>query len=341
MNQELNTSVDINVRQGVSVGEYFRKYVLVFVLILCVAIFAIVNPKFLTLYNLENIIWQNSYLVVATLGMALLIIGGGVDLAAGYTMSFGAVLTAACLVWWELPIGVAILVGIGVCVILSVVNGILSIKLKINAFMITLGTMTVFSGISNIFSNQRAIFNLPDGFKYLGQGSLWGVPIPFIIMIISIAAVSFLLNFTYFGRYVYAVGGNPEASRLAGIKVNKTKYIIYILAGLLFGIGSILLVARTGSANATMAAGTEFTMITAAVLGGVAIQGGIGKIWSVVVGVFILGVLANGMQIIGLGVYAQYIAKGAILVAAMGFDTYQKNRTVKAAKDRNEGNNNS
>ncbi|UPG62600.1 ABC transporter permease [Metabacillus endolithicus] len=331
MEQQIKTTAVRSI-SSISLGEFFRKYVLLVVLILCITIFSVINPQFLTLYNIENIIWQNAYLVVATLGMALLIIGGGVDLAAGYNLSFGTVLTAACLVWWDTPVWVAVIAGIAVCILLSVINGILSIKLNINAFMITLGTMTIFSGISNIFTQQQAIYNLPEEFKYIGQGSLLGIPIPLIIMVVLIAVASFILNTTYLGRYIYAVGGNNEASRLAGIKVNQTKILIYIIAGFFFGVSAILLVSRTGSANATMAAGTEFTMITAAVLGGVAIQGGIGKIWSVVVGVFILGILANGMQIIGLGVYPQYIAKGAILIAAMGFDLYQKNRAAKVAK---------
>jgi ribose transport system permease protein len=329
LGEKTSTAAD---RQALSLGHFLRKYVLVLVFLACVAVFAAINPKFLTIVNLENILWQNSYLVVATLGMAILIIGGGVDLSAGYALSLGGVMAAACLVWWELPVAIAVLAGISVCVALSIINGILSIKLKINAFMVTLGTMTVFSGMSNIFTGQKAIYNLPDAFKYIGQGSLFGViPIPFLIMVVAIGAASFLLNSTYFGRHVYAVGGNDEASRLAGIKVNNTKLMIYLIAGIFFGIAAILLVARTGSANASMAIGSEFTCITAAVLGGVAIQGGIGKIWSVVVAVFILGVLANGMQIIGLGVYAQYIAKGAILLAAMGFDTYQKNRATRTA----------
>lgn len=325
----------VETRTKISFYDILRKYVILFVLAICVAVFGILNPMFLSWDNMLNIVWQNSYLVAATLGMVFLIISGGVDLSAGYELSIGGVMSAACLVWWHLPVWVAVVAGIAICVVLSTINGILSIKLKINAFMVTLGTMTLYSGISNIFSKQQAIYNLPDEFKFIGQGSVFGViPIPFIIMVVLIAVASFILNFTYFGRYIYAVGGNNEASRLAGIKVNSTKIIIFVLAGFFFGIAAILLVARTGSANASMGSGSEFTAITAAILGGVAIQGGEGKIWSAIVSVFILGILANGMQLIGMGIYAQYIAKGTILLAAMGFDTYQKSRAMKALKAR-------
>lgn len=320
-------------RERFSIMSIFQKYVIIFVFILCILVFAIINPKFLSGTNILNILWQNAFLVAASLGMAILLIGGGVDLAAGYELSIGGVMAAACLTWWHLPIWLSIVIAIAVVVLLSMLNGFITVNFKLNALMVTLGTMTIYSGAANIFTNQKAIFNLPEAFKFIGQGSIIkNVPLVAVIMVVLIAAASFILNKTYFGRYIYAVGVNPEAANLAGIKVKKMKMLIFALAGFFFGIGAILLVSRTGSANASMAAGTEFTCITAAVLGGVAIQGGEGKIWSVVVSAFILGVLANGMQIIGLGVYAQYIAKGAILIVAMAFDTYQKTKETKMLK---------
>ncbi len=316
-----------------SIMGILQKYVIIIVFVLCILVFGIINPKFLSGSNILNILWQNAYMVVASLGMAILLIGGGVDLSAGYEISIGGVIAAACLVWWNIPIWLTIILSIAVVVLLSMLNGFITVKFKINALMVTLGTMTIYSGISNIFTNQKAIFNLPAAFKFIGQGTIFGVvPLVAVIMVILIAAASFILNKTYLGRLIYAVGVNPEAANLAGIKVEKTKMMVFALAGVFFGISAVLLVSRTGSANASMATGTEFTCITAAVLGGVAIQGGEGKIWSVVVSAFILGILANGMQIIGLGVYAQYIAKGTILIVAMAFDTYQKANGTKRLK---------
>ena len=310
--------------------EQLRKYVIFLVLLLCIAVFGVLNPKFLSVNNILNILWQNSHLVVASLGMGVLVISGATDLSAGYSISIGGSLAAACMMWWGLPIWVAVAAGIAVCILLSLVNGLLSIKLKINSLMVTLGTMTVYSGISNTFTQQKAIFGLPDAFKFIGQGSLFGaIPLPALVMAVIALLIHFMLKKTYFGRYVYAVGSNMEAARLAGIAVQKTKLTVFAIGGLLFGISAIMLTARSGSANASMAAGTEFTSLTAAVLGGVAIQGGEGKVLNVVVAAFILGILANGMQLIGLGTYAQNIAKGTILVAAMGFDTWQRGRTVR------------
>ncbi len=310
--------------------ELLRKYVIVAVFLLCVAVFGALNPKFLSVNNILNILWQNSYLVVASLGMAVMVISGATDLSAGYAISIGGSIAAAGMVWWSLPIWLCVVLGIAACVLLSLLNGILSIRLKINSLMVTLGTMTIFSGISNTFTQQKAIFGLPDAFKFIGQGSLFGIlPLPALTMLVIVLLIHFMLKKTYFGRYVYAVGSNAEAARLAGINVQGTKLIVFALGGLLFGISAIMLTARSGSANASMAAGSEFTCLTAAVLGGVAIQGGEGKVFNVVVATFILGVLANGMQLVGLGTYAQNIAKGSILVAAMGFDTWQKSRLAK------------
>ncbi len=185
--------------------------------------------------------------MVATLGIAILVICGGTDLSAGYSISFGGSLAAACLGWWHLLVAVAVIAGISACVLLSLVNGILSIKLKINSLMFTLGTMTVYSGISNTFTGQKAIFNLPDGYKMIGQGSLFGViPIPALIMVLAVAAISFLLKKMCFGRYTFAVGGNAQAARLEGIHVTRTKRIVYAIGGALFGISATMLTARNG-----------------------------------------------------------------------------------------------
>lgn len=320
-------------KEKIDLFNYTRKYVVVIVLVLCLIVFQSISPVFLSYNNILNILWQNSYLVVATLGMTFLLIGGGVDLALGYELSFGGVITAMSIMWWHQPVWLSIIAGIVTCIVLSALNGILTIKLKIPALMVTLATMTMYSGLSFMFTDSKAIFNLPDSLKIIGQGSIGGIiPISAIIMVVLIAVASIILNFTYFGRHIYAVGGNMEAARLAGVNTNKVRLMLFALAGFFFGIASILLVSRTGSATANMATGSEFTCLTAALLGGVALEGGEGKIWSTVVGVFILGVLANGMQIIHLGTYPQYVAKGLILLLALGFDAYQKNRVIKTAK---------
>ena len=152
---------------------------------------------------------------------------------------------------------------------------------------------------------------------FLGQGKVIGIPVNAIIALVLILVVGFVMSKTYIGRFVYAAGDNPEAARLAGIKVGKVKLLVFVFAGILVGISAILLSARAGSADSTTGTGIEFTGITACVLGGCSLKGGEGKLWKVIVAVFVLGVLSNGMQLIGLGIYPQYIAKGVIMLISI------------------------
>ena len=315
------------------IGKLLSKYVLILVLMICIGIFTSIQPLFFSMNNFVNILLQNSYLIVATAGVAIIMISGGTDLAVSYEMALASVVMAIGMMWWGLPMGVAILLGIVIATLMGTLNGYLAVRLNIHPMMVTLATMAVFQGAVFLLTKSQSIFNLPAGFKFIGQGfiasSLIGevIPMPVVIMILVILAVSFMLNKTYLGRFAYAVGSNPEASRLSGINVGFIKILLFSIGGFIIGIASMMLLARSGSANATMALGTEFNAITACVLGGISLKGGEGKLWGAVVGVLILGVLANGMQLIGLGVYPQYIAKGVILIAAIGFDTYQKSKS--------------
>jgi ribose/xylose/arabinose/galactoside ABC-type transport system permease subunit len=209
----------------------------------------------------------------------------------------------------------------------------MAVTLKVHPLIVTLGTMTVYQGASYIISNSKQIMNLPAAFKFIGQGYVFGfVPVSVILMIAVVAAASFLLNMTYFGRYVYALGSNEGAAHLAGVDVKKMKMLVFTLCGLLVAAASMVLFARTGSAASSTGPGTEFTCMTAAVLGGISFKGGEGKMWGVVTGVLILGILSNGMQLVGMNQYAQYVVKGLTLLAAVGFDTYQKASAMKARK---------
>jgi len=307
------------------IKNILNKYVLILVLLVCVAIFSAIEPLFFSYNNLRNILLQNSYSIVAAVGIAMIMISGGTDLSLSYEMALSAIIMAAGMMWWNLPIPVAVALGILLAVGLGALNGYLAVRLNIHPMMVTLATMTIFSGAAFLITNSQTIFNLPVEFKFIGQGFIADViPVPVLIMIVIVILASFLLNKTYLGRFAYAVGSNPEASRLAGINVGLIKVTIFAIGGLIIGIASAMLLGRQGSASAIMAGGAEFNAITACVLGGISLKGGEGKLWGAVVGVLILGVLANGMQLIGLGIYPQYIAKGIILLASIGFDTYQK-----------------
>lgn len=187
-------------------------------------------------------------------------------------------------------------------------------------------------GLSYIWSGSKTFLNFPEAFKFIGQGYVGPIPFAVILMVLAVLFASFVLNKTYFGRQVYAVGGNVEAANLAGINVNRVKYTIYIIAGFFVALGTIVLISRSGSAASSVGPGTEFTIIAGGILGGISLKGGSGKISCIVLGVLILTVLSNGMQLMQLGIYPQYVAKGIVLIIAIGFDSYQKIRSVRRSK---------
>lgn len=307
--------------------QFATKYALFVVFVVIFIFFSIASPYFFNLYNFSNIISQNAHLVIVVCGVALIMISGGTDLSVAYELSLSAIIIAAGIMWWNIPIIIAVILGLLTATILGLINGALSVRFRIHPMMITLATMTIYKGIAYLISKNESIFNLPNSLKYVGQGRIFQlIPVSLFVMILIIAIVSLLLNKTYLGRYTYAVGSNPEAARLAGINVGLTKTIVFGIGGFIIGIGTIVLLGRAGSANVLMASGAEFDAITACVLGGIALKGGEGKLWGAVTGVFILGILSNGMQLLGLDLNAQYIAKGVLLIAAIGFDTYQKSK---------------
>lgn len=306
-----------------------KKFVLLFILVGLVILFGIMSPKFLTFNNIMNIITQNSYLIIASVGVALVMISGGTDLSVGYQISVVGVCTAMFMQWYSMPIIISIILGLIIGVFLGLINGFTANKLNMHPMIVTLATMTLFQGISFLISQSKSIYDLNPAFKNIGQGYIGKVPLPVVIVIVIVCIVSVMLKKTYFGRHIYAVGGNPEAAHLAGIDVKKIKLLVFALCGFLVAIAAVVLISRTGSANSSMGPGTEFSAITACVLGGVSFIGGEGDIEGVIIGVLILGVLSNGMQLIGLGIYIQYVAKALILIAAIAFDTYQKQAKVK------------
>ena len=303
---------------------YMKELTLVIVLFVLLLLFYCFAPKFMTIENIKNILVQNAYIIVSSIGMAFVIIAGGIDLSVGYQISLVGVITTISIQWFHLPVWCSVLIGLMTGTLLGAINGFLSVKLQVHPMVITLATMAIYQGISYIITNSNSIYGLPDSFKFIGQGKVLGIPVSIIITVIVLIGATFFLSKTYPGRYIYALGGNGEAARLSGVNTSAMRVISFAICGFFVAVASILLVSRSGSMNSSVGAGTEFTCITAAVLGGVSMAGGEGKVWKVCVGAIILGVLSNGMQFVGLGVYPQYVAKGIILMAAISFDTYQK-----------------
>ena len=311
-----------------SLGQIISNFSMPILLGLLILVFSILSDKFFTPLNLTNILVQNVHIAICATGVFMIMVSGGCDLSIGYQMSVAAVLVAKLLSNGVMPVVPAILLGILIYVALGCFNGFMSITLNSQPMIVTLGTMAIFQGISFLISGSKTYHNLPRSFMYLGQGRLFGViPVNVIIALVVITIVGVILSRTHIGRKIYAVGDNPEAAKLAGLNVAKIKILVFTCAGILVGISAILLAARSGSADSSTGTGIEFTGIIACVLSGVALKGGEGTLWKAITAVFVLGVLSNGMQLINLGTYPQYIAKGIIMLVSL----YLSNRTAKRA----------
>lgn len=318
--------------QGKHVVSFLKAHVMYVVLVVLILFFATQSDRFFQMSNFRNIVNQSSYYIIVGVGIALIMLSGGIDLSVGYQMSLIGVVLGALMTQADLPILLVLLIGSVLGCAMSLLNGLLFAHLGVFPFVITLATQYVFYGISYTLSGSQTYTGFSDGFKIIGQGYLGPIPVPIIIMAVIVIIGSVILNKTYFGRYIYALGSNAEAVKLAGVQGNKIRLAVYALAGLFTAIGTIVYISRTGSASSTMGPGTEFTLISSALLGGIKMGGGGGKMSSMVVGVLILTVIQNGMQMMQMDTYQQYIVKGIVLIIAIWIDTAQTKRVVKQAK---------
>lgn len=314
-----------------------RNLAWVLLVFICI-IFSFTSRNFFTITNILNILNQNAYIIISTYGIALIMMSGGLDMAVGYQMSICGVICALLVTMWGVPIPVAFLVTIAISILFGALGTLLEQLLQLPRIFISIGLSTVYQGIAYVITNSKTISGLPDSFKILGQGTILHPSLTWatILMIVFGVLMSFVMSRTYFGRYVFALGGNEAAARQAGINVKRMKYVIGCVAGFFCGLGALILTSRVGAAAASTAAGTEITIMTGVLVGGVSVRGGDGKIANCIAGVLIMGLLANGMQLAGLNTYYQYIAKGSIMLLVMWFDAFQIKRRAIAANKRKE-----
>ncbi len=312
------------------IGSIMKKNVPFLILLFLLILFSFVAPNFMTFGNLRTLIRQVSFAGISAVGLMFVMISGGIDLSIGSQIVFSNVFLAIMMVEWKLPPSLAIpiilLVGTG----LGAINGILCIKLKIHPLIITLGTSAIFKGVGYIINRSRNIMGFPDSFRWFGQGYVWGIPVPVIVMIVVALIGSFVLTRTYFGRRVFALGGNEEAARLAGVNTDRMKVILFMVCGFITSITTVLLLSRVFAGQTITGQGIEFDCLTAALLGGVSFKGGEGTIFGLITGVIIIGVLNNAMQLASFPDFSQTVVKGAVLLIAVAFDVFQKRRKAKA-----------
>lgn len=301
-----------------------KKYTMIFVLLLLMILFSVTSPYFFTLRNLINIVTQNTYFIIGAVGLSFVMIGGGIDLSVGYQMSLVGVVTAMCMTVFHLPVWVSVSLGLVLGTLLGLINGLIVTNIKVFPLIVTLATSMVFQGVSYLVSKAQTFRDYPDAFVWITKGKVLGMPFDVLLTIIIVLAASFIYAKTKYGWNVLALGGNEEASRLAGIKTKKIKVSVYALCGFFFAVATMVMISKSNTTGSNFGPGTEFTCLTAAIVGGISFMGGEGNMLGLVTGVFILAVLGNGMQLAGWGTYAQYIVRGLILLGAVAFDEYQR-----------------
>jgi inositol transport system permease protein len=313
----------------------FQKYAIVLILLAMILLVSILSPAFLQVRNLLNVVRQISVIGLLGMGVTLAIIALGIDLSSGSVLALAAVVAASLAQrpdWAEakfpglvLPLIVPILAGLIIGLICGWINGFLIAQFKIPPFIATLGMMTVARGFALLYSDGRPISSLTDSYNFIGQGEVFGFPIPILILLFMALVTHVILNYTRFGRYVYAIGGNEQAARVSGINIDKVKIGIYTYAGLLSGLAGIVLSSRISSGQPGLGQGYELDAIASAVIGGTSFAGGVGTVWGTMVGALIIGVLNNGLDLLNVSAYWQQIVKGAIIVVAIIIDE-RKNR---------------
>ena len=314
--------------------KFYKKYGIYCVLLIVLVFFSLASKSFLSARNLINILRQISMIGIVCVGVAIVIISGGSDLSVGGQMAIGGILGAHLMVNLGCPIIVAVLAVLLLTTCLGMINGLICNTFAMNPLIVTLGNMLVLNGLAIVVTNGSPIFGLPEKYKWLGQGYIGFIPTPVIIYIIIIALGIILLNKTYLGRYFYAMGGNPAAARTAGINVEKFRLVSYMICGFLTGIASLIMLSRVNSAQPTAGSSYPFDCMTAVCLGGIAISGGEGSMQGAVIGVIIIGVLDNGLQLIGCDANLISSVKGLVLLAAVAIDSYQKKAKITKAKSR-------
>ncbi len=298
--------------------------------IILIIIFAINNPAFLRSSNIFTILRQASIVGVCSVGMTFVILTGGMDLSVGSVIGVGCV-GGAQMLSSGVPIPAAVLVILLMGAAAGLFNALMINQLGIAPIIMTLGTMTAMRGIAYLLCGGFAVYGIPESYKVIGQGYVGPIPVPVIIMAVCFAFGWFILNRLNFGRKIYGIGGNVEASRLTGVNVKKTIFKVYALAGTLYALAGLMLMARVNSGQPSSGEGYEMDVITGVVLGGVSINGGEGSILGVVVGVLLMSTLTNGMVLMDISEFWQKFVKGVVLILAVSLDRIVQKSKEKAA----------
>lgn len=299
-------------------------YAIVLAIVLECAVFTYMSEAFLTIDNILNVGMSIAVIGILAVGMTFVILTGGIDLGIGSVLALGGVVAAIITAdTGSSTMGFAAAVAIGLA--WGAFNGGFVAYAKVPPFVVTLAVLTIARGLAFILGEGRSIGNLPDAFTWIGKTSFYGIPLPILLMALSFTAGWFVLDRMRFGRHVYAVGGNPEASFLAGINVKATLFWVYVLNGLLTGIAAVVLSSRLGAGVPNSGEQYELEVIAAVVVGGTSLSGGRGSVIFTFFGAVFIGILNNGLNLAGIDSYLQKIVLGAVILLAVLVDRFNKN----------------
>lgn len=299
---------------------FMGKYGIGFILFIMVIALMIIEPSFRSTSNMINIAKQVAINGMIAYGMCFVITTGGIDLSVGAQCALVACLLGQFIMKSKMDVLLSCVLAVIIATALGALNGLLIAKFNMFPFVVTLSTQLVIRGLAQVISNAKAVSMTNATFKKVYLGMLGGIPVPVVMLLAVTVLMYILLHWTKFGRYILATGGNEKAAIASGVNVFKTKVYAYAISGLLAGIAGIILTSKTSSAQSNLGVGYETDAIAACVIGGTSFAGGVATVPGVLIGIFIIGCIYNGMNLVGVSSYYQTIVKGAMIIAAVLFD---------------------
>ena len=312
---------------GNAVKIYFKENLGIIVAFLVFCVFLSVFPKtsgsFFTRQNIFNVLRQISTNLFLACGMTMVIILGGIDLSVGSIIALSGCISAGCVARYNLPLPIALLMGLLVGLLVGMFNGAVISKTTIPAFIVTLATMNIAKGLAYVYTGGSPVRVVTKEWQFLGAGYVGIFPTPVVILVIVLIITAIIMNKTKMGRHMYAVGGNQQAAEFSGIKVEKVKFFVHAFSGLMAGLAGIVLASRMYSGQPTAGDGAEMDAIAAVVVGGTSMAGGSGKIGGTIIGGLIIGVLNNGLNLLNVNSFWQYVVKGVVILLAVFLDYFR------------------
>ncbi len=311
---------------------YFKENLGIIVALLVLCIFLAVNPltssSFLTQKNVFNVLRQISTNLYLACGMTMVIILGGIDLSVGSIIAMSGCVAAGCVSRYNLPLAVALLCGVLVGLVVGMFNGYVISSTTIPPFIVTLATMNIAKGLAYVYTGGSPVRVVTKEWQFVGAGYIGPVPTPVVLLVIVLLVTAIIMNKTKLGRHLYAVGGNAQAAEFSGISVAKVKFLVHTYSGIMAGLAGIVLASHMYSGQPTAGDGAEMDAIAAVVVGGTSMAGGSGKIGGTIIGGLIIGVLNNGLNLMNVNSFWQYVVKGCVILLAVYLD-YIRNKKSK------------